>query len=220
MTMIHPQALVETTDIGEGTRIWAFAHVMKGVRVGCGCNIGGHTFLESGVEIGKNVTIKNQVLIWDGITIEDDVFIGPNVTFTNDRYPRSPRMPEALSRYSDRKNWMVPTRVCRGCSIGAGAVLCPGIELGKYSMIAAGSVVTKSVPPFALVAGNPARIVSDVCLCGQPLKGDWRTSVCQRCGQSGCRRQSSLNDQNCSPAAIEFACLAEQHGIGNNGLHQ
>lgn len=177
---------METQDIGEGTSIWAFAHVMAGVRIGQGCNVGDHVFIEAGCKVGDNVTIKNQVLLWDGVTIENDVFIGPRVTFTNDRYPRSPRMAEAKERYSRRENWLVETLVRQGCSIGAGAIVCPGIELGRYCVIGAGAVVTRSVPDFAMVIGNPARQVAEVCLCGQPLSGPLKTTQCQQCGVSGC----------------------------------
>jgi len=209
---IHPKALVETDDIGEGTNIWAFAHVMQGVHVGSSCNVGDHTFLESGAVVGDNVTIKNQVLIWEGIVIEDNVFIGPRVTFTNDRHPRSPRMPESQQRYSTRENWLESTRVRRGCSIGAGVIVCPGIELGCYSMIAAGAVVTKDVPAFALVLGNPARYVADVCVCGKPLAGDWHTDLCKCCGQSGCDRLEHWNRLKCGPSKVETEPLREQHG--------
>jgi UDP-2-acetamido-3-amino-2,3-dideoxy-glucuronate N-acetyltransferase len=190
MPRIHVHAIVETEDIGEGTSIWAFAHVMQGVRIGSGCNIGDHAFIETGAVVGNNVTVKNQVLIWDGITIEDDVFVGPRVTFTNDRYPRSPRMPEALQRYSAKENWLSRTVVRRGCTIGAGAVICPGIELGEYCLVAAGSVVTRSVNPFSMVRGNPARHCQSVCTCGQPLQGDWQSADCEKCGESGCSRSA------------------------------
>lgn len=212
MTRIHPSALVETKDIGENTSIWAFVHVMQGVKIGASCNIGDHSFIETGAIIGDNVTIKNQVLIWEGTQLEDDVFVGPRVTFTNDRYPRSPRMPEARRRYSSRDNWLSGIRVKRGCSIGAGAILCPGIELGCYSVIAAGAVVTKNVPDFALVLGNPARQVADVCVCGRPLGGDWRSQACDECGQTGCMRLEIWNHLKSNPAGIESAERFVQHG--------
>ena len=98
---VHPKALCESTEIGEGTRIWAFAHVMKGAKIGCHCNIGDAAFIESGAVLGDRVTIKNQVMVWDGVTIEDDVFVGPGVIFTNDMFPRSPRMPEIATRYEN-----------------------------------------------------------------------------------------------------------------------
>ena len=148
----HPNALVESANIGEGTRIWAFAHVLPGAVIGRDCNICDHTFIENDVFIGDRVTIKCGVQIWDGITIEDDVFIGPNVTFTNDPFPRSKRFLREYPRLI----------VKSGASIGANATLLPGITIGVKSMIGAGSVVTKSVPDGTLVVGNPARIVGPV----------------------------------------------------------
>lgn len=189
--MIHPQALVDDLQsLGNGTNVWAFAHVMAGATVGCQCNIGDHAFLESGAVVGDNVTIKNRVLIWEGVTIQDDVFVGPAVVFTNDRLPRSPRMPIAKVRYSDRANWLVPTLVERGCSIGAAATICPGVVLGRYSMVAAGSVVTRDVESHSLVMGSPARHVGYVCTCGQKLVGHYRESTCAVCGEQGVSRHA------------------------------
>ena len=145
----HPTAIVESSAIGRGTRIWAFAHVLPGAVIGSDCNICDHTFIENDVRIGDRVTIKCGVQLWDGITIEDDVFIGPNATFTNDPYPRSGRH---LSQF-------LPTLVRKGASIGANATLLPGITIGQQAMIGAGAVVTSNVPPLAIVTGNPARIV-------------------------------------------------------------
>jgi acetyltransferase-like isoleucine patch superfamily enzyme len=167
---------------------------MSGAVIGDRGNIGDHAFIESGAILGNNVTIKNGVLIWDGIVIEDDVFIGPGVIFTNDRYPRSPRMPEAKHRYSEKATWLLRTRVGSGCSIGAGAIVAPGIELGEFSMIGAGSLVTRSVPPFSLILGNPARRVAEVCVCGQKLAGSASEATCQVCGQSGAERLQRLNN--------------------------
>src|SRR3954467_6611884 len=119
----HPTALVETADIGPGTRVWAFAHVMRGARLGANCNVGDHAFIESGAIVGNNVTLKNNVCVWMGITLEDDVFVGPNATFTNDRHPRSPRMPEVGIRYESTERWLLPTIVERGVSIGGNATI-------------------------------------------------------------------------------------------------
>jgi len=145
----HPTAIVESSSIGLGTRIWAFAHVLPGAVIGADCNICDQTFIENDVHIGDRVTIKCGVQLWDGITIEDDVFIGPNATFTNDPYPRSKRHSRQIVR----------TIVRKGASIGANATLMPGITVGQQAMIGAGSVVTGDVPPLAIVTGNPARIV-------------------------------------------------------------
>jgi UDP-2-acetamido-3-amino-2,3-dideoxy-glucuronate N-acetyltransferase len=217
MAKIHPTALVESAEIGETTNVWAMVHIMSGVRVGNGCNIGDHTFLESGAVVGNNVTIKNQVLIWEGIVIEDDVFIGPRVTFTNDRYPRSPRMPQALPRYRSKSNWLESTTVRRGCSIGAGAIICPGVELGVFAVVAAGAVVTKSVGPFSLVRGTPARSVGHVCVCGHPLSGDWKTTNCEKCGQTGYDRQNFLASTISNVQQVE-ALLPGNHHKNQTGV--
>jgi acetyltransferase-like isoleucine patch superfamily enzyme len=147
--MIHKLADVGNCAIGEKTRIWQFVVVLSGAKIGDDCNICSHVLVESDVVIGNRVTIKSGVQLWDGIRIENDVFIGPNVTFTNDKYPRSKVYPE----------FFLKTIVEDGASIGAGAVVLPGIRIGKGAMVAAGSVVTKDVVPGSLVMGNPAKHV-------------------------------------------------------------
>jgi UDP-2-acetamido-3-amino-2,3-dideoxy-glucuronate N-acetyltransferase len=149
---IHPNALCETANVGSGTRIWAFAHVLPGAIIGVDCNICDHVFIENDVTIGDRVTIKCGVQVWDGIHIEDDVFVGPNVSFTNDPFPRSKAYPQHFS----------VTRISAGASVGAGAVILPGIRLGQNSMVGAGAVVTRDVPPNAVVVGNPAHITGYV----------------------------------------------------------
>jgi acetyltransferase-like isoleucine patch superfamily enzyme len=155
---VHPQAIVETADIGSGTRVWAFSHVMENVRLGANCNIGEHCYLESGVVVGDDVVIKNGVALWEGVSIEDRAFLGPNCVFTNGLYPRSKVV---TSR--------VQTVVREGASIGANATIICGVEIGRYSLIGAGSVVTYNVPDFGLVMGNPARLRGYVCRCGEKL---------------------------------------------------
>jgi len=145
---IHPQALCESSDIGEGTRVWAFAHVLPGARIGRDCNICDGVFIEGDVVVGDRVTVKCGVQLWDGVRLHDDVFVGPNVSFANDRFPRSRQVPEKFQT----------TVVEQGASIGANATLLPGITIGSGAMVGAGAVVTRSVPANAIVIGNPARI--------------------------------------------------------------
>jgi acetyltransferase-like isoleucine patch superfamily enzyme len=178
---VHPEAIVESEHIGEGTRIWAFTHVMKDVSIGENCNVGEHCFLETGARVGSNVTIKNGNMIWDGVTLEDGTFVGPGVFFTNDLYPRSPRLPQARARYQG-SGWRVSTLVKHGASIGAGAVLVAGITVGGFAMVGAGAVVTKDVSPHALVVGNPARCIGWVCQCGQRLNFEQQQAKCTECG--------------------------------------
>lgn len=145
----HPQSLVETATVGAGTQVRAFAHVLPGARIGADCDICEHTLVESDVIVGDRVTIKSGVQLWDGTRLEDDVFVGPNVAFTNDPAPRSSQSPGRPAQ----------TSVRRGASIGANATLLPGVTIGQYAMVGAGAVVTRDVPAYAVVIGNPARIV-------------------------------------------------------------
>jgi len=177
---VHPSALVESDRIGPGTRVWAFAHVMAGASVGADCNIGDHTFVEAGAVVGDCVTIKNGNMIWEGVTLEDGVFVGPLACFTNDRYPRSPRLEAARERYRDR-GWLAPTLVRAGASIGGGAVILAGLTIGPYAMVAAGAVVAHDVPAHALVMGAPARVAGWVCRCGQRLRVDGVAARCPAC---------------------------------------
>ncbi len=158
----HPNALVETKQIGEGTKVWAFAHVMVGAEIGANCNIGDHAFVEAGAKVGNGVTIKNNALIWKGVHIADYAYIGPNVVCTNDRSPRSARMPLMKEKNLTEEDWLAETFVEEGASVGANATILAGITLGKYCMVGAGSVVTKDVAPHVLVVGNPAKPVGEV----------------------------------------------------------
>ncbi len=177
---VHPQALCESARVGSGTRIWAFAHVTDGAVVGCDCNLGDAVYVERGAIIGDRVTVKNGVMLWAGVTIEDEAFIGPAVVFSNDKYPRSPRLPLVRDRYQDPVNWLLPTLVSRGASLGAGAVILPGVTIGPFAMVAAGSVITHDVPAHRLVVGNPARVVGWVCACGGKLSAGGTCCLCNK----------------------------------------
>ena len=166
--MIHRLSDVQTKDIGEDTNIWQFVVILENAVIGKNCNINAHCFIENNVVIGNNVTIKCGVYLWDGIVINDNVFVGPNVTFTNDRLPRSKKYPTEFQK----------TIIGEGASIGANSTILGGINIGKHSLIGAGSVVTKNVPDNALVYGNPAVIHGYVCKCGQKLDEE---SMCIHC---------------------------------------
>ena len=149
---IHTLADVQSGEIGLDTRIWQFVVVLPGAKIGQECNICSHCLIESDVVIGDRVTVKSGVQLWDGLRVGNDVFIGPNASFANDRFPRSQQKPEKF----------LVTTLHDGASIGAGAVILPGLEIGRSAMVAAGAVVTRSVPPNAVVEGNPAKIIGYV----------------------------------------------------------
>nr|WP_216601432.1 WxcM-like domain-containing protein [Halomonas azerica] len=149
---IDPLADVKTKKIGNNSQIWQHVIILPDAEIGTDANICSHCFIENDVYIGNRVTVKNGVQLWDGLRIHDDVFIGPNATFTNDRMPRSKKFPEKF----------LETIIENGASIGAGAVILPGVRIGSNAMVAAGAVVTRSVPPNAIVVGNPARIMGYV----------------------------------------------------------
>ena len=150
--MIHPSSDVQSTKIGNRTKVWQFVVVLPGAIIGQDCNICSHCLIENDVVIGDRVTVKSGVQLWDGVRLEDDVFVGPNVTFTNDMFPRSKIYPAAFPQ----------TIIMKGASIGANATILPGITVGKNAMIGAGSVVTKNVPDNTLAAGNPARTIRKI----------------------------------------------------------
>ena len=197
---VHHLALSENEAIGAGTRIWAFAHVMDGAAVGTDCNIGEGVFVESGAVVGDRVTLKNQVLVWNGVTLEDEVFVGPGVLFTNDARPRSSRMPAVRDRYERDENWLLTTLVKRGASIGAGAVILPGVVIGSYAMVGAGAVVTRDVTAHRLIMGNPARPVGWVCVCGSRLK-ECDTSLEVVCSDCRTRFRIDSDELHNLPAA-------------------
>ncbi len=164
----HPLALVESNQIGKGTRIWAFSHVLPGSSIGENCNICEHTYIEKNVIIGNDVTIKSGVYLWEGVRLEDQTFIGPNVTFTNDLKPRS-------KRYHTK---YIETIVQKGATIGANSTVIAGNVIGEYAMIGAGSVVTKNIPNHTLWFGNPAQFKGYVCKCGEQLDKNLCCSGC------------------------------------------
>jgi UDP-2-acetamido-3-amino-2,3-dideoxy-glucuronate N-acetyltransferase len=158
---VHKLAICESKQIGSGTRIWAYAHVLPGAKIGANCNLGENVFVENKVSIGAHCTIKNGVALWDLVTLEDGVFVGPNAVFTNDLRPRA-----FIRRNSDT---FLPTRIMRGASIGANVTVVCGTTIGSYALIGAGAVVVHDVPAHALVVGNPGKVIGKVCFCGGAL---------------------------------------------------
>ncbi len=167
---IHKLAEVQSEKIGDETKVWQFVVILKDAVIGKNCNINSHCFIENDVIIGDNVTIKCGVQIWDGLRIEDNVFIGPNVTFTNDKKPRSKQYPDEFDK----------TLIKEGASIGANATILSGLTIGRYSMIGAGSVVTKNIADNTLWYGNPAKFAAYVCDCGTKLD---ESKICPNCGK-------------------------------------
>lgn len=198
---IHPQALVETGSIGPGTRVWAFAHVMSGARVGARCNICDHAFIESGAIVGNGVTIKNGVAIWDRVTIEDEVFLGPNCVLTNDFNPR------AAVRKS--RSELAPTHIGAQATIGANATIVCGITIGRGAFIGAGAVVIRDVPDYALMVGNPARQTGWMCACAAKLRlpvsaAKGTATACNNCG-----REFTATEQGLTPNAGPISIPSE-----------
>ena len=172
MLSIHPTALVASKEVGDGTRIWAFVNVLAGARIGRDCNICDRCFIENDVVLGDRVTVKCGVSLYDGLVLEDGVFVGPDVTFSNDPRPRSGRRLDKYPR----------TLVREGASLGAGAILLPGITVGRFAMVGAGSLVTRDVPDFALVYGSPAQVHGHVCRCASTLRFENGATACS-CGR-------------------------------------
>lgn len=182
---VHESSYVdEPCKIGEGTKIWHFSHIMSGSQIGCNCNIGQNVVISPEVIIGNNVKIQNNVSVYTGVICEDDVFLGPSAVFTNVINPRS---------HIIRRNEYRKTIVKKGASIGANATIICGHNIGRYALVGAGAVVTKDIPDFALVVGNPARITDWVCKCGENLQfthneelvsGTIRKTFCNKCGST------------------------------------
>jgi acetyltransferase-like isoleucine patch superfamily enzyme len=171
---VHPQGTNESETVGEGTRIWAFAHVMRGAVIGRYCNIGETAYVEGQAVLGDYVTVKNGVSVWDLVTCENHVFLGPHAVLTNDPFPRS--HPDYKGQ---REKWR-PTLLREGATVGANATIVCGHTLGPWCYIGAGAVVTRDVPAHALVAGNPARRIGWVCRCARKLD---KRLVCPHCGR-------------------------------------
>jgi UDP-2-acetamido-3-amino-2,3-dideoxy-glucuronate N-acetyltransferase len=176
---VHPTAEVAASAvIGAGTKIWHQSQIMGGAHIGENCKLGKSVYVDSGVQIGSQVKIQNGISVYKGVTVEDDVLLGPHMVFTNDLYPRA---------FNDSYE-ILPTLVKRGASVGANATIVCGVTLGNYCMVGAGSVVTADVPDYALVVGNPARVIGYVCACGKRLAVDYKNKrdgevKCERCGK-------------------------------------
>ncbi len=178
---IHPTALVEPgVEIGPGSSVWDNVHIRGPAWIGSDCIVGEKTYIAYGVRIGSCVKINAQVYVCTGLTIEDRVMISAGVIFTNDRYPRAFAVDGDGLASSAPNEDTLETIVREGATIGAGAIIGPGLEIGAYAMVGMGAVVTKSVPPHALVYGNPARVHAFVCVCGDPLRS---APTCGRCGR-------------------------------------
>jgi UDP-2-acetamido-3-amino-2,3-dideoxy-glucuronate N-acetyltransferase len=199
---IHPTADLEAdVSVGAGTGIWHRAQVRAGARIGAECVIGRDAFIDEGVILGDRVKVQNLALVYHGVTVEDGVFIGPNAILTNDRFPRAITATGELARADD---WVVsPITLRRGCSIGAGAVVVAGIDVGTFATVGAGSVVTRDVPDHALVAGNPARRIGWVCACGQRLLAGGVPAPADHAGPAACPACGStyaIHGDHCVPA--------------------
>ena len=177
---IDPAALVdEGVDIGAGTRVWSLTQVRRGARIGTGCNIGSRVTVDVDVVIGDRCKVQNEALIYRGVRIGDGVFIGPGAVLTNDRHPRAVAPDGTLLRDED---WTVsPIEIGDGASVGANATVVAGVRIGPWAMVGAGAVVTRDVPPHALVLGVPARQTAWVCFCGEPTQGSGEI-LCAACG--------------------------------------
>ena len=173
---VHESSYVDdNVKIGDGTKIWHFSHIMSNCEIGEKCNIGQNVVISPGVKLGKGVKIQNNVSVYTGVICEDDVFLGPSCVFTNVVNPRS---------FIERKSEYRDTIIGKGASIGANVTIVCGHNIGKYALVGAGAVVTKDIPDYALVVGNPARIHGYVCKCGEKLKFSDNHATCSACGES------------------------------------
>lgn len=171
----HPTAIIgDQVEIGEGTKIWHFSHIMAGAKIGKNCTIGQNVFISSGAILGDNIKVQNNVSIYDGVILEDDVFCGPSMVFTNVYNPRS---------FISRRKEFRKTLVKKGATIGANATIICGNVIGEYAFIGAGSVVTKDVPDYALVYGNPGKVKGWVCQCAEEITFRSGKAICKACGK-------------------------------------
>ncbi|MCI7401862.1 MAG: acetyltransferase [Christensenella sp.] len=183
---VHESSYVDKPcQIGEGTKIWHFSHIMKDCIIGERCNIGQNVVISPGVVLGNNVKIQNNVSVYTGVVCEDDVFLGPSCVFTNVINPRS---------HVSRKDEYRSTLLKKGCSIGANSTIVCGHNIGKYALVGAGSVVTKDVPDYALVVGNPARVKGYICNCGEKLEFDEKGNAECRCGRKYNNKQGIIKE--------------------------
>ena len=175
--LIHESAVIDQpSSIGSGTKIWHFTHVMKNTSIGEDCIIGQGVFVDSNVSIGNRCKIQNGVNIYNGVTLEEGVFCGPSMVFTNVIAPRAE---------IEKKHEFAPTLIRKGASLGANVTVVCGVTIGSYAFVGAGSVVTRDIPDFALVTGNPARITGSICRCGSKLGSDnWNETTCKTCGDT------------------------------------
>lgn len=183
---IHKMAYTESEDIGPRTRVWPFAYIMNGAKVGADCNVCPHSFIERGVVVGNKVTVKNGVQIYERVTIEDEVFLGPNMVFTNDMNPRI--------GFKKKPEEFFPTLVKKGASIGANATIVCGITIGEHAFIGAGAVVIRDVPAYGMIVGNPGRRIGWMCNCGTKLTA----SLECKCGR---KFQMKAGEQGIEPIA-------------------
>jgi len=185
---VHPTATIdEPCEIGTGTKIWHYAHILKGATIGKDCNIGQNVIVSSGASLGNNVKVQNNVSIYTGVILEDDVFCGPSMVFTNVTIPRS---------HVSRKDEYKKTLVKKGATIGANATIICGITINEYAFVGAGAVVTKDIPANALVVGNPARIVGWMCWCGEKLEfDDDKRAVCVRCERKYTKKEDGIEEK-------------------------
>lgn len=183
---VHPTAVVdEPAEIGKGTQIWHYSHIMSGAHVGPDCMIGQNVFIASGAVLGSRIKVQNNVSIYDGVILEDDVFCGPSMVFTNVINPRS---------FLSRKKEFRRTLVKRGATIGANATIVCGYTIGSYAFIGAGTVVTRDIPDYALVYGNPGKIQGWVCQCAEPIAFQSGKAVCRSCGRQYRKDRSGIKE--------------------------